>query len=91
MIYTEEQLNQIEYYASIYLRITDMALILELKAEELRQDIHTEGSPAYVAYHKGKATSKVQLHAQEMTLAKVGSPLALENARKNLMDMEDDE
>ena len=24
-------------------------------------------------------------------LAKVGSPLALENARKNLLDMEDDE
>lgn len=91
MTYTEEQIQQIEYYASIYLPITDIALILELKAEDLRQDIHDQSSPAYVAYHKGKAQSKVQLHAQEMTLAKVGSPLALENARKNLMDMEDDE
>lgn len=91
MIYTEEQLQQIEYYASIYLPVTDIAAILQLKAEDLRHDIHIEESPVYLAYHKGKASSKVQLHAQEMTLAKVGSPLALENARKNLMDMEDDE
>lgn len=91
MEYTEQQLKDIEYYASIYLKVSDMAVILELKAEELRQDVNTEGSPAYLAYRKGKASSLVQLHAQEMTLAKVGSPLALENARKNLMDMEDDE
>ena len=91
MNYTDEQLQQIEYYASIYMRITDIAVILELRAEDLRQDIHDQNSPAYVAYNKGKALSKVQLHAQEMTLAKVGSPLALQNARNNLMDMEDDE
>ena len=91
MIYTEEQLQQIEYYASIYMTITDIAVILQIRAEELRSDIHIEDSPAYLAYHKGKASSKVQLHAQEMTLAKVGSPLARQNARNNLMDMEDDE
>ena len=28
---------------------------------------------------------------QEMMLAQIGSPLALENARNNLLDMEDDE
>ena len=71
MMYTEEQLQQIEYYASIYMTITDIAVILQIRAEELRSDIHIEDSPAYLAYHKGKAMSKVQLHAQEMTLAKV--------------------
>ena len=91
MTYTQEQLNEIEYYASIYLPITDIAVILQIKPEALRQDIHDENNPVFFSYHKGKATSKVQLHAQEMTLAKVGSPLALQNARNNLMDMEDDE
>ena len=43
------------------------------------------------AYLRGKASSKVKLHTQEMMLAQVGSPLALENAAKNLLDMEDDE
>ena len=30
MDYTEEQLTQIEQYASIYLKISDMAVILDL-------------------------------------------------------------
>ena len=45
----------------------------------------------YKAYHRGKVLSKVKLHAQEMKLASIGSPLALDNTRKNLLDMEDDE
>ena len=72
MTYTEEQLQQIDQFASIYLRPTDI-------------------NPAFTAYRHGKALSKVQLHQQEMTLAKVGSPLALQTARENLLDMEDDE
>ena len=91
MNYSETQLAAIEQYASIYLPITDIAVILSLRAEDLRADIHDPSSPAYTAYHRGKAMSKVQLHSQEMTLAKVGSPLALQNARNNLLDMEDDE
>ena len=77
MTYTEEQLQQIDQFASIYLRPTDIAVILS--------------NPAFTAYRHGKALSKVQLHQQEMTLAKVGSPLALQSARENLLDMEDDE
>ena len=72
MTYTEEQLQQIDQFASIYLRPTDIAVILGV-------------------HRHGKALSKVQLHQQEMTLAKVGSPLALQTARENLLDMEDDE
>ncbi len=51
----------------------------------------TKTSPAYKAYHRGKVLSKVQLRTQEMKLARIGSPLALDNTRKNLLDMEDDE
>ncbi|MCD8395327.1 MAG: hypothetical protein LUC85_10960 [Bacteroidales bacterium] len=43
------------------------------------------------AYRRGNAASKVKLHSQEMMLAQVGSPLAIENAHRNLLDMEDDE
>ena len=35
--------------------------------------------------------SKVKLLHQEMMLAQVGSPLAIENVHRNLLDMEDDE
>ncbi len=91
MTYTDEQLETIERLASIYMPIRDIALILEVEDTLLREDIQCQSSPASRAYRKGKALSKVALHQQEMNLAKVGSPLALENARQNLLDMEDDE
>lgn len=89
--YTEEILAQIEQYSSIYLKISDMAVILDVPAEQLREDIADRSTEVSKRYHRGKATSKVKLLHQEMQLAYVGSPLALENAQKNLMDMEDDE
>ena len=81
MTYTEEQLQQIDQFASIYLRPTDIAVILGVRIEEFKQDIQDESNPAFTAYRHGKALSKVQL----------GSPLALQTARENLLDMEDDE
>ena len=39
MTYSEEELQQIEQYASIYLKISDMAVILGIPAEVLRSDI----------------------------------------------------
>ena len=91
MTYNDEQIATIEQLASIYMPIRDIALILEVDETALREDIHCQSNPASRAYRQGKALSKVALHQQEMNLAKVGSPLALENARQNLLDMEDDE
>ena len=39
MNYTKEQLEEIEKYASIFLPISDMAVILDIPAEILREDI----------------------------------------------------
>jgi hypothetical protein len=89
--YSEEVLSQIEQFASIYLKISDIAVILDVPAEQLREDIADRTTEVSRRYRKGKAASKVKLLHQEMQLAYVGSPLALENAQKNLMDMEDDE
>lgn len=91
MIYSEEILKKIEDYASIYLKISDIAVILDIPADILRSDIAVRSSEVSKAYRRGKAMSKINIHRQEMALAQVGSPLALENAHRNLLDMEDDE
>lgn len=91
MEYEKEILSQIEKFASIYLKISDIAVILDVPADVLRSDIADRSTEVSKAYRRGKAGSKVKLHSQEMMLAQVGSPLALENARRNLLDMEDDE
>ena len=83
--------TQIEQYVSIYLKISDMAVILGISATQLREDIAAKSTEVTRRYHRGKAASRVKLLHQEMQLAYVGSPLALENTRNNLLDMEDDE
>ena len=91
MEYTEDTLTKIEQYASIYLKISDMAVILGISPTQLRSDIADRTTEVSKRYHRGKAASRVKLLHQEMQLAYVGSPLALENTRNNLLDMEDDE
>ena len=88
MNYSTSDLEQIEKFASIYLKI---AVILDIPADVLRSDIADRTTDVSKAYRRGKAASKVKLHTQEMMLAQVGSPLAIENAHRNLLDMEDDE
>lgn len=90
MLYTEQDLQQIEKFVSIYLKISDMAVILDIPADILRSDIADRTTDVSKAYRRGKAASKVKLHSQEMMLAQVGSPLAIEKAHRNLLDMEDD-
>lgn len=83
--------TQIEQYASIYLKISDMAVILGISSTQFREDIADKSTEVSRRYHRGKAASRVKLLHQEMQLAYVGSPLALEKTRNNLLDMEDDE
>lgn len=87
----EAFLQQIEQYASIYMKISDIAFLLDIPVEQLRAEIADRTTAVSRAYNKGKAASKLKLLHQEMQLAYVGSPLALENTHKNLLDMEDDE
>lgn len=91
MNYTTEQIENVEKLASLYMKITDIALIIGVSDNALRQDIDDSNSQISLAYRKGKALRKLELRKQEMELARVGSPLALENAQKALIDMEDDE
>ena len=91
MDYSPEQLEQVEKLASVFMKITDIALIIEVDASTLRADIANESTEVSRKYRRGKAKSKLEILQQEMALAKVGSPLALENSRNNLLDMEDDE
>lgn len=55
-----------------------MAVILGVPSETLRRDIADRTTAVSQRYHRGKAASRVKLLHQEMQLAYVGSPLALE-------------
>ena len=90
-MYSTEQLQQIEKLASIFLPIKDIAVIIGVDPNQLKYDVRDYDSPAREVYMRGKSLSKAALLAQEMKLAKVGSPLGLESTRKSLANMEIDE
>lgn len=90
-MYTEKELETIERLASIYMKPTEIALIIDRHPEQFKLDINAVGSPAYKAYLKGKISQKIEVQKQMAVLARVGSPLALEQSQRALLDMEDDE
>lgn len=91
MIYTSSELQQIEELAMLYIKPSEMSILLGVPEGEFKADIATPEHPARRAYIKGKLGQKLQVHQQMAELARVGSPLALEQSQKALLDMEDDE
>lgn len=83
--------DDLEYLASIFMPISDIAVIMEVDPYVLREQIATPGSPQNLKYRRGKAIAKAKIRAQEMQLAQLGSPLGVQNVRDNLLDMEEDE
>lgn len=91
MTYTHEQLAKIEELAALYIRPSEIAVMLDLHEELFKADIAAADSPARRAYLRGKLSQKLEIRRQMASLARVGSPLALEMSERALLDMEDDE
>ena len=73
------------------MKISEIAVILDVPPESLRDDIASRYSPASRAYLRGKVSAKVRLRRSEMELAAIGSPIAVENSLQSLSEMLDDE
>ncbi len=77
--------------ASLYMRPSEIAISIGAPELVFKEDIRCKGHPARLAYIRGKITQKIEIQKQMAMLARVGSPLALEQSRIALLDMEDDE
>ena len=88
MQYSEEQLAKIKELASLLMRPDHIALLIGADQEEFKRRIKYQGSAAYIAYETGRAETILELRRQEITLAKLGSPLAVEMVHKFMSDQE---
>ena len=84
-------ISGIERLAGYFVTITEIATVLGLNPTELRDRIADPDTAESLAYRRGKAKAKIELKAKEMELAAVGSPLAMQSVRENLLIMEADE
>lgn len=87
----EKRCQIIERLAGYFVPIADIAVMIDVDVNELRMLIADTSSPESVAYNRGKVAAKVAIKAQEMELAKIGSPLGIQSVRENLLIMDRDE
>lgn len=91
MDYSIQQLEQVRELASFLTPLSDMAVIMDLDVDQLRMDVRDRSSAVSRVYRKAKAETALKLRKQEIELANVGSPLAVQLTNSYLLGMESDE
>jgi hypothetical protein len=66
----------LEEYASLFLTIDEIAILLNADAESLRREIRHGKNETAVAYQRGKLKTIVEIRKQQVMFAKKGSPSA---------------
>ena len=69
-------IEQIEEYASLFLTVDEISILLEIDATELRREIRHGKSDIAKAYRRGKLKIIVEIRKQTVLFAKKGSPQA---------------
>lgn len=67
--------------------ISEMSVLLDIKEDELREEILKPSSELHHAYFLGMATVKQQLRKNELDLAAAGSPQAVQRTHEYLNQM----
>lgn len=91
MDYSQEQIQKISEMAACFTPIKEIATVLDIDVLQLKTDIRQHQSSVSRAYHKAKAETSSLLRRQEIELAKIGSPLAVEHAHNYLLEMDSEE
>ena len=91
MDYTRKQIEQVEEYASLFLKISDIALLIGVDPDVLRDDIADKSSDVSLNYHVTKLQTIARLRRQEIQQAELGSNIAIELVSKYITDQTLDE
>ena len=91
MKYSSEQLEMISIYASNLMLPSEIATLLNIDEQELLEAIRNKQSDASRAYRVGKTETTLAIRRQEVELAKMSSPLAVQNVAKYISQMDTEE
>lgn len=90
-LYSEEQIQKIGEYASLLMTITDIAVLIDIDEDFLRNDIAIKSSEVSKVYRLNKAQTILELHRQEIELAKLGSPISVEITNNYIINQQANE
>ncbi len=82
----EIQLKDIEELAGLFLCPEEIAILVDIDADQFLEAVSRKRGPAYMAYFRGKTLSKKEIHANVIKMAKHGSPQAEELAREMIQE-----
>lgn len=82
---TDEQLQEVEELAGLFLNPEEIAVLMGIDGEAFMELVSMKSGPVYLAYFKGKTASKKEIHANVVKMAKHGSPKAEELAREMIV------
>ena len=79
-------IDLIKEYASYLLPIPEIATLIGMDEDELKEAIADKTSEISRAYRLGKAETILDVRKQEVALAKAGSPFAIELMQDYMLD-----
>ncbi len=79
---TEQQLTELEEFASLMFKVEEIALIMEVDPKELSETIKDPDTPQFKAFQKGRLEKEAEVRTSIFTLAKNGSSPAQLSALK---------
>ena len=83
---SQDILLRVEEYAGLFLFPEEIAVMIEIPYDDFARLLKNKKSPAYLAYMKGKTTSKMQIRKNIISMARNGSPQAEMLAGKFISD-----
>lgn len=83
--------ERIEQLAAELTPLAEIAVLVDIDLDILRQEFSNKDSPARLAYFRGKAATANALRKIELEFAKIGSPVAVQQTGEYLREMTLDE
>jgi len=91
MTYSNEILLQIKEYAGYLLLPEQIAQLLDINTDEFKAALRKKDHPVKKAYEMGKLETILALRKQEIQLAKLGSPMAVDLVNRFIIEQKQGE
>ena len=86
MEYNSNQLEKVQEYAGLLMTVSDISVLIGVNEDSFREDIGNKNTAVSMSYRKGHIETILELRKQEIEMAKLGSPLAVELIQKYIID-----
>ena len=86
MEYNSSQLEKVQEYAGLLMTVSDISVLIGVNEDIFREDISNKNTAVSIAFRKGQIETILELRKQEIEMAKLGSPMAVELIQKYIID-----